>query len=83
MSERSFARRFTREVGTSPARFVERLRLDEARRLLETTDATIDDVASRCGFERAEVFRRAFRRAFATSPGEYRERFVTPYGFQH
>ena len=83
MSERSFARRFTREVGTSPARFVERLRLDEARRLFETTDATIDDVASRCGFARAEVFRRAFRRAFATSPGEYRERFVTLHGFQH
>jgi len=82
MSERSFARRFSREVGTSPARFVERLRLDEARRLLETTDTTIDDIASRCGFERVEVFRRAFRRAFATPPAQYRERFVTTYAFE-
>ena len=79
MSERSFARRFTRDVGTSPARFVERLRLDEARRLLETTDTTVDDVASRCGFEGVEVFRRAFRRAFATPPSQYRERFVATY----
>ena len=82
MSERSFARRFTREVGTSPARFVERLRLDEARRLLETTETTIDDVASRCGFEGPEVFRRAFRRAFASAPAQYRERFVAPYTFE-
>ena len=82
MSERSFARRFSHEVGTSPARFVERLRLDEARRLLETTDITIDDIASRCGFEGTEVFRRAFRRALDTAPAQYRERFVAQYALE-
>jgi len=75
MSERNFARIFTRELGMTPGRYVERMRLDEARRSLEMTDFTVDEIAQRCGFASAEVFRRAFVRAFLTKPREYHDRF--------
>ena len=77
MSDRHFARLFAREMGTPPARYVERARLEEARRNLELTSSTIEQIADRCGFTSAEVFRRAFLRTFATNPREYRERFRT------
>jgi transcriptional regulator GlxA family with amidase domain len=78
LSERQFARVFRREVGTSPADYVERLRVERARSILETDGASLDAVAARCGFAGAEVMRRAFQRRLGTSPREYRDRFRPP-----
>ena len=77
MSERSFSRRFAAETGMTPARFVEQIRLDRARRLLEESDLQLERLASDCGFNSAEVMRRLFQRNFGLSPSQYRERFHT------
>ena len=75
MSPRNFARVFAREVGTTPARFVEQLRLEAARRWLETGRQSLDEVAAASGFGSSELMRRAFHRAMGISPGAYRDRF--------
>jgi transcriptional regulator GlxA family with amidase domain len=75
MSVRHFARVFRQEVGETPGRFVERVRLEAARGELETTDATLEAVARRCGFGTAETLRRVFQRRLAVSPDSYRRRF--------
>jgi transcriptional regulator GlxA family with amidase domain len=75
MSERNFSRVFTREVGQTPAAYVESLRLERARLLLETTDAQLDEIARRCGFGTVETLRRAFARRLHASPSDYRARF--------
>ncbi len=78
MSERSFQRLFTREVGVSPGRYVERVRIDAARRLLEQTDDGVAGIARRCGFLTVETFHRAFRRLVGVTPTDYRNRFSRP-----
>ena len=75
MSERHFARCFTEEVGVTPARYVEQVRVETARRLLEDTDDGVEAVAAAAGFGTAETMRRTFLRALRTSPSEYRNRF--------
>ena len=75
MSVRHFARVFTAEVGETPGRFVERVRVEAARRELETTDDTLDVVAARCGFGTAETLRRVFQRRLGVAPDFYRRRF--------
>lgn len=80
MSPRTFARRFRETVGETPAAFVERARLDAARRRLEYPGATVDRVAAETGFMNAERMRRSFRRAFGVSPAEYRRQFGAPAG---
>ncbi|HXA55437.1 MAG TPA: DJ-1/PfpI family protein [Solirubrobacteraceae bacterium] len=77
MSPRHFARSFRAEVGLTPARYVERLRLEAARRRLEEGAEPIAAVAVVCGFGTAETMRRAFLRALAVGPSEYRRRFHT------
>jgi transcriptional regulator GlxA family with amidase domain len=77
MSVRHFTRVFTAEVGESPSRFVERTRVDAARRELETTGDTLDVVASRCGLGSAETLRRVFHRHLGVAPDAYRRRFHT------
>ena len=77
MSVRHFSRVFLAEVGETPSRFVERTRLEAARRELETTGDTLDVVAERCGLGSAETLRRVFHRHLATSPDAYRRRFRT------
>ncbi len=77
MSERNFVRVFNKEVGMGPGRYVDVMRAETARRRLETTDETIDEVADRSGFGSREVFRRAFVRIVGTTPAEYRKRFQT------
>jgi transcriptional regulator GlxA family with amidase domain len=77
MSVRHFTRVFTAEVGESPSRFVERTRVEAARRELETTGDTLDVVAVRCGLGSAETLRRVFRRHLAVAPDAYRRRFRT------
>lgn len=75
MSPRHFARAFRAETGVTPARYVERVRLETARRMLEDTTEPIAVVAGACGFGTAETMRRAFLRALAVGPAEYRRRF--------
>jgi transcriptional regulator GlxA family with amidase domain len=75
MSVRHFARVFTAEVGETPGRFVERVRLEAARRQLETTNDTLDVIALGCGFGTAETLRRAFQRGLNVAPDSYRRRF--------
>lgn len=75
MSVRHFARVFTAEVGEPPGRYVERVRVEAARRELESTDDTLDVVAARCGLGTAETLRRAFHRRLGVTPDAYRRRF--------
>jgi transcriptional regulator GlxA family with amidase domain len=75
MSERNFTRVFTRELGEPPGRYVERVRLEAARRLLEQSSSALPVVASRCGFGSAEQLRRAFQRNIGVAPAGYRQRF--------
>jgi transcriptional regulator GlxA family with amidase domain len=77
MSPRNFARVFTREVGMTPARFVERQRVEAARRKLEESRAGVEQVAAECGFGTAETMRRAFLRNVRVAPADYRSRFQT------
>jgi transcriptional regulator GlxA family with amidase domain len=72
---RHFSRRFKSEFGTTPADFVEKLRLDEARRRLSVGDNTVESVGISLGFKSADAFRRAFERRLGVNPSEYRKRF--------
>lgn len=74
-SERSFARAFRHEVGLTPAAYVEALRVERARTLLEDGAPTLEAVAQAAGFSSTEVLRRAFHRHIGVSPAEYRGRF--------
>jgi transcriptional regulator GlxA family with amidase domain len=76
MSPRNFARVFTRSVGVTPARYVEKLRVEAVRRRLEETRSTVDEVAAQCGFGTRESMRRAFQRTLRVSPTAYRSRFA-------
>ncbi len=78
MSPRHFARVFLRETGQTPAKFVERARLDAARRDLEVGDLRLEQVAARCGFASSEHMRRTFLRHLRVGPADYRRRFQTP-----
>jgi transcriptional regulator GlxA family with amidase domain len=77
MSPRNFARVFKRETGHSPAEFAELARLAKARTCLESTIASIEEIAATCGFRSADVMRRVFLRHLDVTPTEYRERFGT------
>ncbi len=75
MSPRHFARAFRAETGVTPARHVERVRLEAARRRLEDSSEPIAAVAAGCGFGTAETMRRVFLRTLHIGPSEYRRRF--------
>jgi transcriptional regulator GlxA family with amidase domain len=75
MSVRNFSRVFQSETGSTPADFVEMVRVDAARRLLEDSETPLQRVASRCGFGAADTMRRAFIRRIGTGPQDYRSRF--------
>ena len=75
MSSRHFSRVFTAQVGETPARYVERVRVEAARAELETTAASLDLVAANCGLGTAESLRRAFHRRVGIAPDTYRRRF--------
>ena len=73
MSVRNFERVFTREVGTTPSQYVLQLRVEAARRQLESTDRGLKQVASAAGFANVDVMRRAFVRLLGITPRHYRE----------
>ncbi|NNG41009.1 helix-turn-helix domain-containing protein [Flexivirga sp. ID2601S] len=72
MSTRTLNRRFENEVGASPGRWLNGLRTDHARRLLESTAIPVDVISARCGYASATTFRAAFRRVVGSSPSHYR-----------
>src|SRR2546423_5544603 len=74
MSPRNFARVFAGEVGMTPAAYVEAVRLERARALLETTELQLEDIARRCGFGTVETLRRTFGRRLGVNPSDYRSR---------
>jgi len=77
MSERNFTRVFTKEVGVSPAAYVDLTRIDVARFLLEGSRLSIDAIAAKSGFGSARAMRRAFLAHIGATPSDYRGRFRT------
>ncbi|TJZ56923.1 GlxA family transcriptional regulator [Streptomyces piniterrae] len=75
LSPRHFARAFRDEVGMTPGRYVDRVRLEAARRRLEDTVDGIEQVSRHCGYGTPEAMRRAFIKALGAAPAEYRRRF--------
>jgi len=75
MSPRNFARVFAREIGYTPARYVERVRVEAARRRLEDASDGLDKVAIDCGFGSANSMWRSFLRVLKVAPADYRARF--------
>jgi transcriptional regulator GlxA family with amidase domain len=78
LAERTFKRRFTAATGLAPIAYVQRLRIEDAKRRLERTDAPVDEIGWRVGYEDAAFFRRLFRRTTGMAPGAYRKRFRIP-----
>ncbi|MGF6229502.1 transcriptional regulator GlxA family with amidase domain [Inquilinus ginsengisoli] len=78
LAERTFKRRFTNATGLSPIAYVQRLRIEEAKRRLERTEASVDEISWQVGYEESAFFRRLFRRVTGLAPGAYRRRFGIP-----
>lgn len=76
MSERSFSRHYAQATGQTPARAIERLRVEAARRLLSESRTPIKRIMQRCGFGSEETMRRSFLRLLAVTPQDYRSRFT-------
>lgn len=79
MSPRNFARVFLRESGITPAKYIEKLRLETARRRLEETRLSLDEISNECGVGSAEALRRLFLRHMKTTPSDYRRSFSTAF----
>ncbi len=78
LAERTFKRRFVGATGLTPIAYVQRLRIEDAKRRLERTDASIDEVGWRVGYEDPAFFRRLFKRTTGLAPSAYRKRFRIP-----
>lgn len=78
LAERTFKRRFAAATGLTPIEYVQRLRIEDAKRRLERTEASVDEISWRVGYEDAAFFRRLFKRITGLTPGAYRKRFRIP-----
>jgi len=78
LTERTFKRRFTAGTGLSPIAYVQRLRIEDAKRRLERTEASVDEISWHVGYEEPAFFRRLFKRVTGMTPGGYRKRFRIP-----
>lgn len=78
LSQRGFARRFQAATGNAPLDYVQRLRVEQAKRLLERTGEPVDRIAWRVGYEDPSAFRRLFQRIAGVAPGHYRRQFALP-----
>jgi len=83
LAERTFKRRFTTATGLTPIAYVQRLRIEDAKRRLERTGASVDEVSWKVGYEDPAFFRRLFRRTTGLAPGAYRKRFRIPDFARH
>jgi transcriptional regulator GlxA family with amidase domain len=79
MSPRQLQRRFAEEIGIPPGGYVERVRMEAARRALAEGADPLDSIARRCGFGTGETLRRVFHKHLGVSPSEYRNRFQSPW----
>ncbi len=75
LGARTFKRRFASATGYAPLDYVQSLRIEEAKQMLETTDDAIDDIASTVGYDEPNSFRRLFKRTTGIAPHQYRVRF--------
>ena len=75
-SVRTLIRMFQRELKTTPAKYVEDMRLEAVRRALELGEQSIEEIARRCGYGSGDVLRKAFMRRMGVSPREYARRFT-------
>ncbi|MCL7942364.1 helix-turn-helix domain-containing protein [Marinobacter sp. ATCH36] len=78
LTERTFKRRFASATGLTPIAYIQRLRVEDAKRRLERTDMPIDEISWRVGYEDAAFFRRLFKRSTGVTPSVYRRRFRIP-----
>ena len=78
LAERTFKRRFVTATGLTPIAYIQRLRVEDAKRRLERTEASVDEISWRVGYEDAAFFRRLFKRTTGMAPGAYRKRFRIP-----
>ena len=78
LAERTFKRRFVIATGLTPITYVQRLRNEDAKKRLERTDAPVDEISWRVGYEDPAFFRRLFKRTTGLAPGAYRKRFRIP-----
>jgi len=75
VTSRTLNRRFKTAIGETPLEFLQKARVERAKRLLETTDLSVDEIVHRVGYADASSFRRLFNRITSISPLEYRRRF--------
>jgi transcriptional regulator GlxA family with amidase domain len=75
LSSRTFKRRFAAATGYAPLDYVQSLRIEEAKQMLETSDLAIDAIAAEVGYAEPAAFRRMFKRATSIAPLQYRQRF--------
>ncbi len=78
LAERTFKRRFTSATGLTPIAYIQRLRVEDAKRRLEQTETSIDEISWQVGYEDPAFFRRIFKRRTGMAPGAYRKRFRIP-----
>ena len=78
MPKRTFDRRFKAATGYAPLAYVQAMRIEEAKQLLETQSDPIEDIAREVGYEDPGSFRQLFRRLVGMPPGEYRRKFRVP-----
>jgi transcriptional regulator GlxA family with amidase domain len=78
LAERTFKRHFTTATGLAPITYVQRLRIEDAKRRLERTETSVDEISWQVGYEDPAFFRRLFRRVTGLAPGAYRRRFRIP-----
>lgn len=75
VSERSLLRHFRAHHGVSPLEYIQRIRVERAKAMLESTRLSLEEIVERCGYSDVSSFRKLFKRAASLTPGEYRERF--------
>jgi transcriptional regulator GlxA family with amidase domain len=78
LTERSFLRRFRRATGQSPLEYVQTLRIEEAKQMLETSDMPLDEIGEEIGYSEPSAFRHLFRKLVGVTPSAYRRRHVQP-----
>jgi transcriptional regulator GlxA family with amidase domain len=78
LTERSFLRRFRAATGQSPLEYIQTLRMEEAKQMLETSDMSLDNVAAEVGYVEPASFRRLFRKLVGLTPSDYRRRSMPP-----
>jgi len=81
LAERTFKRRFSAATGLAPVEYVQRLRIEDAKRRLERTALSVEEIGWKVGYESDAFFRRLFKRVTGMTPNAYRKKFRLP-GFE-